>query len=350
MTKRTIRWGILGCGGIAINRVMPAMLGVEAAEISAVASRSMEKAQAVAKQFGAKASYGSYEVMLADPVLDAIYIPLPNSLHKHWAIAAVRAGKHVLCEKPLGMTAAEARQMQAAAQKSERYLVEAFMYRFSPLMQKALQIIGDGVLGELRAIHTVFHFLWSGDSNNIRLQPALGGGALYDAGAYCINVQRMLAGREPRTAWARLHRSAEYQVDVGDVGVLDFGDQLQGTFYTGFNALWDTYFRVSGTLGILEAPVGFLGRERDAHLVLTSGRDPAEVAAEPPPASHVIDRTRSQRIEVDQLDPYALEIEDMCAAIRGERQLLFGSEPLDANMRVIDACFASDKAGRAVVV
>ena len=333
-----------------MNQVMPAMSEVEGAEISAVASRSMERARKVARQFGAKACYGSYEVMLADAVIDAVYVPLPNSLHKRWVIAALRAGKHVLCEKPLAMNAAEAREMQAAAQEGERILLEAFMYRFSPLMQKALQIIRDGVLGDLKAIHSVFNFLFTGDPDNIRLKPELGGGALLDAGAYCINVQRMLAGREPRMVWARLHRSPEYHVDVSDIGVLDFGDQLQGTLFTGFNALWGSYFRVSGTLGTLEAPAGFLGREKGAALVLTLERESEEVSAEPPPPSHVIDRTRSQNIAVEQLNPYALEIEDMCAAIRGERQPQFGWEPLDANMRVIDACFASDKAGRAVDV
>lgn len=350
MMKRSIRWGVMGCAGIAIKQVMPAIIEADGAEVSAVASRSMVRAQMVAHQFGAKACYGSYEVMLADPVIDAVYIPLPNSLHKRWAIAALRAGKHVLCEKPLAMNASEAREMQAAAQESERFLLEAFMYRFSPLVQKALQIIRDGVLGELRVIHSAFNFLFTGDPDNIRLKPELGGGALLDVGSYCINAERMLAGREPRTAWARLNRSSEYHVDVGDIGVLDFGDQLQGTFFTGFNALWDSYFRVSGTLGILEAPAGFLGREKGAHLTLTLGRDPDEVAAEPPPPSHVIDRTRIQHIAVEQLNPYALEIEDICAAIRGERQPQFGWEPLDANMRVIDACFASDKAGRAVDV
>jgi len=326
-----VRWGILGCARIAIGQVMPAMMQVKGAEIWAVASRSLEKAEKAASAFSANAAYGSYEALLDDPDVEAVYIPLPNHLHKPWAIAAVRSGKHVLCEKPIALNAAEAREMQAAARESRRFLLEAFMYRFSPVVQRAMQMIRDGILGEPRAIHSIFSFLLSDDPSNIRLQANVGGGALYDAGSYCINVQRTLSGREPRLAWASFSWSPKYHVDMGGVGVLDFGDQLYGTFFTGFNAQQGSYFRVSGTKGTLEAPLGFLGREKEAELVLTANG-------------------RMERMVLEPANPYVLEIEDMCAALRGERAALFGGEPLEANMRVIDACYASDKAGQAVEV
>jgi predicted dehydrogenase len=328
---------------------MPSIVEAEHAEFLAVASRSLEKARATAEKFGVPRVYGSYKELLEDPDIEAVYIPLPNSLHKPWSIAAVNAGKHVLCEKPIALNAAEARDMQAAAEENARLLLEAFMYRFSPIVQKAIQIIRDGTLGELRAIHSVFNFYLKDNPKNVRLQPDLGGGALYDAGCYCINVQRMLTGREPHSAWARLSWSPKYHVDMGGVGVLDFGDGLRGTFFTGMHTLWDSYFRVSGTKGTLEAPAGFLGREREAVLRLATDRRPDSTAGKPV-EPYIVEGSWSKQIVLEPANPYVLQMEDACAAIRGQRPAIFGDEPLDANMRVIDAIYASDKTGDEIAV
>jgi predicted dehydrogenase len=299
----------------------------------------------MADQFDAPAAYGSYAELLADPHIQAVYIPLPNSLHKPWSIAALRAGKHVLCEKPIALNADQAREMQAAAKAEGRLLIEAFMYRFTPMMRKAMQLIRDGALGQLQAIHSIFSVMMRDDPGNFRLNAALGGGAMYDLGCYCINVQRMLAGREPRTAWANLTWSHATGIDTGGVGALDFGDGLRGTFNIGMYVRWDNYFRVSGTEGTLEAPIGFLGREREPFLTLWHSRRPVD--ASDPPMPYMVERNWSERITVEPANPYLLQVEDACAAIRRERPPLFGSEPLDATMRVIDACFASDRSGYA---
>jgi predicted dehydrogenase len=328
--------------------VIPAILETQDAELVAIASRSLDKARTMASQFDAPAAYGSYEELLADPQVQAVYIPLPNNLHKPWSIAALRAGKHVLCEKPIALDAGEAREMQAAAEAAGRLLLEALMYRFTPLMRKAMRLIRDRALGEIQAIHTVFSVMMRDEPGNFRLQATLGGGAMYDLGCYCISVQRMLAGREPHTAWAHLTWSHETGIDTGGVGALDFGHGLQGTFNIGMYVRWDNYFRVSGTEGTLEAPIGFLGRERRPFLTLWHSRRPRD--ATDPPKPYMVERNWSERITVEPANPYLLEVEDACAAIRGERSPLYGSEPLNANMRVIDACFASDQAGHAVRV
>ncbi len=326
-----VRWGVLGCAQIAINQLIPAIQQAEGAVLEAIASRTLDKAQKVAKQFGIPRAYGSYEELLADPELEAIYIPLPNHLHKPWSIAALRAGKHVLCEKPIALNAAEAREMQAVAQETGRILLEAFAYRFNPIVQKAMEITRSGELGELRMLHSSLTFVLPEDPTNVRLQAGIGGGALYDVGCYAINVQRMLAGREPLHAWAKLLWSDKYAVDIAGAGVLDFGEQLLGTFDTSFCAPGGSYFRVVGTKGKLESPEGFGSREGKPTLALTI-------------------EGKTEQIAVPPANGYVLEVQDLSEAIRGIHPPRFGWEPLDANMRVIDACFAADKAGHAVTV
>ena len=327
--KDKVRWGVLGCARIALNRVIPAMLQADGAELRGIASRTLGRAEEAAERFGARHAYGSYGDLLADPQIDVVYIPLPNHLHKAWSIAALDAGKHVLCEKPIALNALEAREMQKAAQKAGRLLLEAFMYRFSPVVQKALEIVRSDRMGDLRTMHSAFTFLLGDDPSNIRLQADAGGGALYDVGCYCINILRMIAGREPLSAWSSLFWSEEHHVDVGGAGALAFGEELYGTFNTGFNADYDCFFRAVGTKATIELPDGFLGRGQEAEILMT-------VADE------------KERIAVPLIDAYKLEIEDVCEAICGEHPPRYAWEPLDANMRVIDACYASDKSGRAV--
>lgn len=326
-----VRWGILGCARIASNWVAPAIVGAPGAQLWAIASRMPQKAQEMAQLFGAQKAYGSYEQLLADPEVEAVYIPLPNHLHKPWAIAALRAGKQVLCEKPIALNAAEAREMQAVAQETGNLLAEAFMYRYNPTMRQALQIVRSGALGELRAIYSAFTFVLPDDPHNVRLQASMGGGALYDVGCYAINVQRLLAGREPVSAQARCLWSERYAVDLNCAGVLDFGQGLVGSFHAGFDTPGNTFFRLLGTEASLEGPEGFSPRGRPGVLVVNKAG-------------------LIRRLTIPQANPYELEVQDFSEAVRGEHPLLYGDEPLDANMRVIDACFAADRSGQAVPV
>ncbi|MBN1581868.1 MAG: Gfo/Idh/MocA family oxidoreductase, partial [Anaerolineae bacterium] len=178
-----VRWGVLGCAQIAVNRVIPGMQGTDLATLAAVASRSLLKAQETAARFEVLKAYGSYEALLADPEIEAVYIPLPNGLHAEWSIKALRAGKHVLCEKPIALDAAEAREIQAVRDETGYLCLEAFAYRFNPVVAEAIRIAGSGVLGQLRFIHTVSTFLMDVlDPANVRLRADIGGGALYDMG------------------------------------------------------------------------------------------------------------------------------------------------------------------------
>ncbi len=322
-----VRWGVMGCAAIAVNKVIPGILETKEARLVAVASRTLDKAKGVAARFGAPKAYGSYEALLADPEIEAVYIPLPNGLHKAWSIAAMRAGKDVLCEKPITMDAAEARELQAARAETGRLTIEAFAYRFQPLIEKAIAIARSGRLGELRMLHTTNAFKIVPDPADVRLQAAIGGGAIYDVGCYSINLQRMLVGREPRTAWCKMTWSEQFGVDVNDAGVLDFGQGLLGTFATGFTAS-TSVFHIEGTEGRLVGPYGTGAPEGEAGLWLTVGATTEKLVT--PPANG-----------------YALEVKDLSEAIRGVKPPRYVGEPLEANMRVIDACFAADKSGTA---
>ncbi|MFH1086615.1 MAG: Gfo/Idh/MocA family oxidoreductase [Chloroflexota bacterium] len=332
MTADKVRWGVLGCARIALNRVVPAMQPAQGVALWAIASRDGDKARAAAEQFGFTRAYGSYEALLADPDVEAVYIPLPNQLHCEWAIAALRAGKHVLCEKPIGLNAAEAREMATAAAEADRYLLEAFMYRFAPTVQETVRRLRAGEIGAVQTLHAGFTFRIADDPANVRLQKATGGGCVYDIGCYCINALRMAAGREPRRAWASLDWDARYGVDTQGAGVLDFGEGLFGTFNTGFRSPGGTYLRVTGSEGSLELPDGwFTPGAPEARLVVTRGE-------------------RSETTVIRMINPYTLEVEDLSAAIRGAHPPQFGDEPLDATMRVLDACFAADRTGLFVAV
>jgi predicted dehydrogenase len=319
----------MGGARVARRRVIPAIQQVEQAALAAVASRDLDKARQLAAQFGAPAAYGSYQALLDDPQVEVVYIPLPNHLHAEWSIRALRANKHVLCEKPLTMDAAEARRVQAARDETGLYCLEAFAYRFNPVVAKAFEIARSGVLGEPRHIHTAMSFLMDPiDPDNLRMKPEMGGGALYDVGCYAINAQRMLAGREPLTAWATMEWSEPYGVDMSGTATLDFGSGLRGTVHWGYDAAYGAPLVMVGTAARLTAPHGW--------------RPPAGQ-----PALWVDVGDETTAIHVERVDDYVGEVRDLCLAVRGEREALYAWEPLDATMRVLDACFASDKSGRA---
>lgn len=329
MNEQAVRWGVIGCAAIAVNRVMGAMPDAKLTQLVAVASRSLDRAREVAAQFDLPKAYGSYDELLADPEIEAVYIPLPNGLHAEWSIKALRAGKHVLCEKPLAMDAEEARQIQAVRDETGLICLEAFAYRFNPVVAEAFQIANSGELGELRFMHTVSTYLMeTHDPENVRLQADIGGGALYDMGCYAINAQRMMAGREPLTAWATMQWSERFDVDMAGTAMLDFGDGLLGTVQWGFNAPYGGPFSVVGERGRLTGTYGWGPPvDQPAMILQVDGKH--------------------EEIYVKRANDYTGEVEDLSKAIRGLHAPAYAWEPLDANMRVIDACYASYNSGRA---
>jgi predicted dehydrogenase len=217
-----IRWGVLGVANIAVKKVIPAMQKGRFSEISAIASRDAARASQAAAQLGIPKSYGSYHDLLADPAIQAVYIPLPNHLHVPLSIKAAEAGKHVLCEKPLALTAEEIRQLMAVRNKTRVKIGEAFMVRTAPEWLRARELVHSGAIGELRSVVSVFSY-FNRDPKNIRNVPEIGGGAVMDIGCYPINISRFLFEREPIRVAALIDRDPEMNTDRLSSALLDYG-------------------------------------------------------------------------------------------------------------------------------
>ena len=217
-----LRWGVLGSAKIALENVIPAMQASRHCRVEAIASRDLARAEEAARWRGIPRAYGSYEALLAAPDVDAVYIPLPNHLHVPWAMEALEAGKHVLCEKPVGLDAGEARELQAAAgQHPELRAMEAFMSRFHPQWLRAVEIVAGGGVGSLQTIQSFFSY-YNVDPENIRNKAALGGGALMDIGCYCLSLARFLYAAEPRRVLGHVQRDPEFGTDHLTSGLLEF--------------------------------------------------------------------------------------------------------------------------------
>ena len=273
MSRNKLRWGVISTANIGRWAVNPAIQASGNGELLAVASRRPDTARDFAAKWNIPRHYGSYAELLDDPEIDAVYVPLPNSLHREWAIRAAHAGKHVLCEKPLGLTAAECHEMGAAAAANNVTFMEAFMYRFHPRTERVLELIGEGVVGDLKMIRSVFTFRLT-NPDNIRLQSELGGGSLLDVGCYCINVSRTMAGREPLEVQA-FATPAPSGVDDMMAGTLRFADGLLATFECGLNTKRREAYEIAGTEACLGIPDAFLPGDQDVVIEeLRDGQEP----------------------------------------------------------------------------
>ena len=217
-----VRWGVLSTAKIGTGKVIPAMQASEYCDIVAIASRDLDRAQAAAKKLGIPKAYASYEALLADPEIDAVYNPLPNHLHVPWSIQALEAGKHVLCEKPIALTTAEAKRLlDVSRQHPELKVMEAFMYRFHPQWQKAKQLVEAGEIGELQTIQSFFAY-YNVDSSDIRNQADVGGGGLMDIGCYCISLSRFIFEAEPDRVFGIVEYDLDFDIDRLASAVLEF--------------------------------------------------------------------------------------------------------------------------------
>jgi D-xylose 1-dehydrogenase (NADP+, D-xylono-1,5-lactone-forming) len=323
-----VRWGVMGTARIATNRLIPAMHEARLTTLLGIASRTLAKAEDVAQRFDIPRAYGSYEEMLEDPEIEVVYIPLPNGFHAEWCIKSMRAGKHVLCEKPITLDADEARQIEAVRDETGLYCLEAFASRFNPVQERAVEIVRSGALGEPRFMHTISTFLMAEpDPENVRLRVGIGGGALYDMGCYAIDAQRLLAGRIPERAWAEMAWSERFDVDMAGAGVLDFGDGLMGTIQWGFNAPWGGPFSVLGERGTLTGPHGWGAPEGQAAMLLQREGQPLE------------------QITGERGNGHMIQVQDLSEALRGEHAPKYEDQSLVENMRIIDALYASHRSG-----
>jgi xylose dehydrogenase (NAD/NADP) len=321
-----LRWGILGCAQIATNNIIPAIRESELGEVVAIASRDESKAKQTAEALGIPRAYGSYEALLADSSVDAVYIPLPNHMHYEWTIRAAEAKKHILCEKPLSLNEREAAQMVEACEKNGVKLAEAFMYRYHPRYDRIKEIIRSGEIGELRGLQGTFTFNLGPVQDNIRLKADMGGGALYDVGCYVISAGRLLLGREPQAATVRSLFSPENDnVDMMAAGLLEFDDGLNMTFQCGMQAEFRDALEIIGTDGRIEIPDAWLPWPG-----LT-------------PNYFVTVKGERREVTEPELNTYRLQVDQFARSILHDEPLAFPPQDSIANMRVLDACMQSAK-------
>ena len=253
---KKVRWGVLSSAKIGLEKVIPAMQKGEYCEITAMASQNLERGKAAAAQLGIPQAYGSYEELLADDNIDAVYIPLPNHLHVPWTKKALEAGKHVLCEKPIGLNTAEAEDLLACAKKhSQLKVMEAFMYRHHPQWLKAQQLVNEGKIGNLLNIHSFFSY-YNADPANIRNMAEIGGGGLMDIGCYCISLARFIFNSEPQRVLGKMEYDPEFKTDRLCSGLLDFGDQ-SSTFTCSTQLTSYQRVNIFGTEGRIEIEIPF---------------------------------------------------------------------------------------------
>jgi predicted dehydrogenase len=330
-----VRWAVLGAAKIGINKVIPAMQKGEWADVVAIASRDLSKASAAASKLGIRKVYGSYEEALADPEIEAIYNPLPNHLHVPWSISAAEAGKHVLCETPIGMSVAECRTLIAARDRTGMKIGEAFMVRTHPQWLRARELAQSGEIGELRAIVGAYSY-FNSDPANIRNKPELGGGGIMDIGCYPIQISRFLFGREPLTAAARIDRDPEMKTDRLSSVVLEFPTG-HCVFTCSTQLVPHQKIQILGTKGRIEIEIPFNAPpDRKTRLFVDIGGDPFGTGI---------------RVEEFPIcDQYTIQGDLFSMAVRGCGDVPTPLEDSIANMAVIEAVFESARTDRVVRV
>ena len=318
-----VRWGILSTAVIGTEKVIPAMQQAELCEVAAIASRDLDKARAAADELGIAAAYGSYEELLAAPDIDAIYNPLPNHLHVPWSIRALEAGKHVLCEKPIGLTSDEGQQLVDAGKRHpELKLMEAFMYRHHPQWLRARQIVRDGGIGELRTIQSAFAY-FNDDAGNIRNVADMGGGAMMDIGCYPISLSRFLFDKEPERVFGDVEIDPRFQTDRLASAILDFGS---GTSTFTCSTQLAPYQRVHifGTEGRVEIEIPFNAPQGSRTRVYL---DDGAVLGDNARKCHTL----------AACDQYAEQCDAFARVVLGEAELPYGIEDAIRMMRILDA-------------
>ena len=330
MTDTKLRFGILSTARIAQRALIPAIQAATNAELLAIASRTQARAEEVAQQFDIPRAYGSYEQLLQDPDVDAVYIPLPNSMHCPWTIKAAEAGKHILCDKPLALNAAECDQMIAAADTHGVRFMEGFMYRFHPQTQRVRELLQAGTIGDVRMIHAGFSFFLT-DPTNIRLIKELGGGSLMDIGCYCVNVARFIAGEEPATFYATAKMRKD-GLDISLAGHLNFPNGITAIFDCGFDRIRRQFYQIAGSEGQITVPVAFVPGTVDTQIHVQS-----------PSAA-------PQTITIPATDQYRLMVEHFAACVLDDQPFAWPASDGRNNMRVLDALYESVRTGQAISV
>jgi len=325
---KTLRWGIMGNAKIARDWLIPAIRDCRYAELVAVASRDLDRAVVLANSLAENAesplAFGSYEDLLASDEIDAVYIPLPNHLHIPWSIKALEAGKHVLCEKPLGLNSSEVVQLQDVANRYPDLLVmEAFMYRFHPQWLRVRELIDAGVLGRIEHVQASFTY-HNTDPENVRNMPGIGGGGLLDIGCYCISAARFVFGKEPLRVVGLLDWDPDFGTDRHASGILDFG-QGMATFQCSTQGHLSQMVKIIGADGTLEVENPFFGREGVPSRLILYQNNVEEI------------------ITIGPFNQYVCQVDEFSNAVMNHRAAPTPLVDALENMKVIDAIFASDR-------
>lgn len=325
--KRKLKWGIISTANIGLGRVIPGMQKSTISEVYAISSRDAGKAKAAAAQMGIPESHGSYEELLADPDIDVIYNPLPNHLHVEWSIKALEAGKHVLCEKPIGMNSGEGKKLLDASRRFPRLkIMEAFMYRHHPQWKRTKSLVEKGAIGDLKSVQSFFSY-HNTDPQNVRNMAEIGGGGLMDIGCYCISFARFLFNGEPCRVVGLLDFDPNFGTDRMASGILDFGNGLHSTFTCSTQMMPYQRCLIVGTDGTIEIDI--------------------PVNAPPDRETQIWLKTRGTKEEIvfDVVDQYHAQCDAMVQAIVDDTPVPTPMDDAVHNMQVIDAIFESGKSG-----
>jgi predicted dehydrogenase len=325
MSADVVRWGIVSTASIGIDKVIPAIRTAARCEVAAIASRDLARAEAAASALGIARAFGSYEDLLADPDVDAVYVPLPNDLHAEWTIAAARAGKHVLCEKPLATNVADAERMIEVCEAEGVVLMEAFMYRLHPTWEAVGEMVASGRIGVLRAVQSWFSY-FNDDPNDIRNKVDAAGGALYDIGCYSVNLSRMLFGAEPERIQGSVTRDPVMGIDTLTSGILGFRDGV-ATFTSSIRAEPDQRVHIYGTRGRISLEIPFnIPPDLPTRVFVTAGGDPPV-------------RPETDVLTFDPADEYAIQAERFAAAVLDHQPVPISPSDAVGNLRVIEELF-----------
>jgi predicted dehydrogenase len=323
-----VRWGIVSTANIN-RKVVPGIQKSAHSEVVAIASRDPEKARAGAAEYGIPRAYGSYEELFADPNIDAVYNPLPNHLHVDITLAATRAGKHVLCEKPIGLNAADAARLREVP--GDRIVLEAFMVRFHPQWHRAREIVQSGRLGTVRAVRAVFSY-FNDDPGNVRNMADIGGGGVMDIGCYPVVGTRFLLGAEPKRVVSLIDRDPNFETDRLASVIADFGEGRHLNFVCSTQAVGHQKIEVIGTKARVEIQIPFNApADMATAIVIDSGI--------------TMDGSLTEREVIPPCDQYSEEAEAFALAVLGRKSLPYGIEDSIQQMRILDAIFESERRG-----
>lgn len=328
---QTLKWGILSTAKIGRTQVIPAMQRANNAEVVAIASRNEQTARETAEELNIPKAYSSYEALLEDPEIDAVYIPLPNTLHKEWVIKTAEKKKHILCEKPIAINHAEFEEMAAACERNSVTLMEAFMYQFHPQHNKVKELIKEGEIGDIAYMQATFAFFLD-DTSNIRLEYELGGGSMFDVGCYTLHAIRHILEEEPISVYASGKYHPELKVDTTMAGVMSFQSGVAASFDSSFDTMPRNTYEVVGSKGTIILTSAFRPDTEEnmigeIHLETTEGKK--EVYKVPG-------------------DQYRLMIEAYGDSVLNNRPLSYDREQIKNQMKILEAVYESSKTNKVV--